>query len=37
MIQIALATLGVCCAIVAIALVAFACFAALCMEPLDKR
>ena len=37
MIKIALATLGVCLAIVAIAIVAFAVFAALCMHPLDKR
>ena len=37
MIQIAIATLGVCLAIAAIALVAFACIAWLCMEPLDKR
>ena len=37
MIQVALATLGVCLAIVAVTIVAFACFAALCMHPLDKR
>ena len=37
MIKVALATLGVCLAIVAIALVAFAVIAALCMHSLDKR